>query len=511
MPDSTPARPRPLAHGRAAPASPPRVLWRKHRLTLLLALFVTTGCGAGDAVPEARAVSVPQLGSAHPAEVAPPGTEGALTALVIEKVSVARTDRDEVLPDRTVVIIDGWIRRVGPAAEVQLPEGAAVVDGRGRYLVPGMAEMHGHLPGGGASAPEVEDLLFLYLANGVTLVRGMQGHPAQLSMRDAIEAGELLGPRLVVSSPAMGWGNVPSAAEAPVRVRAFAEAGYDLVKIGEGPEPEVFRALVEAADAAGLPVAGHVPDEVGLQGAFAAGQVTIDHLDNYVEELVPAEDRAGIAPLWGVAGVAHLAAPERLDPLVRETVEAGVAQVPTMVLWEVFFGARTGDDLRNALPELRYMPRETVEGWVRQLASRHAAIGTPEERARVVELRRQAFRALHAGGATFLLGTDSPQLFSVPGFQNLREMELWAELGMTPFEILHAGTLAVAEHLGEADIAGSVAEGRRADLLLLESNPLEEINRMAHRAGVVRAGRWIPEEEIQARLEAIAERAAGGN
>ena len=425
-------------------------------------------------------------------------------SLVIEGVNVVATDEPRVDTGRTVVVRDGRITGVGAAGEVDVPDDALRIEGSGRYLVPGLAEMHGHLPGAGADPEHTANILFLYVANGITLVRGMQGHESQLRVREAVGAGEMLGPRLVLGSPAQGWGNTPEADEAAARVREYREAGYDLVKIGEGPDPETFDIIIETAREAGLPVGGHVPDEVGIERAMEAGIATIDHLDNYLEALVPDEYRADIAPLWGVASVAEHFDTTRIPALAELTVERDVAQVPTMVLWEIFFGDRSGETLRAEMEETRYWPAEMVGNWVEGVAARHDAIGHPEGAARVVDTRRDVFRALHEAGATFLLGTDSPQLFSVPGFMQHREMALWVELGMSPWEVIHAGTRAVAEHFGEADESGAVCEGCRADLVLLEANPLDDIGHFTRRAGVVVDGRWLPESEIQARLEAIA-------
>ena len=427
--------------------------------------------------------------------------------VVFDGVSVVQTEDGALVEDQVVIVEGNRIEHVGPRGARELPEDALIIDGSGRFLMPGLAEMHGHLPFAGPEDQAVADLLFLYLANGVTLVRGLQGHPDQLRVREAIRDGELLGPRLVLGSPAMGWGNTPTADVAPGLVQSFAEAGFDLVKIGEGPSPEAYAALVEAAAEHGLTLAGHVPDAVGLEGVMMAGQVTIDHLDNYVEELVPESDRADIAPLWGVASVADRADLGRLDGLVEMTVEHGMAQVPTMVLWETFFGGEPAASIRANMPEVRYMPTETVEAWMRSLEGLRERVGHPAGARQVVTLRRLVFQRLHQAGVPFLLGTDSPQLFSVPGFSTHREMALWVQLGMTPAEVIHTGTWAVAAHFDELDKAGSVAAGKRADLILLDANPLDDIHAIAEaRAGVMIDGQWLSEASIRDRLEEIAAR-----
>lgn len=444
------------------------------------------------------AVSLPGAAWAWQGEAAVPARQ----TLAFIGVNVVPMDTERVLADQTVVVRDGRIAAVGPSGEVRVPDDAVRIDARGKFLMPGLAEMHGHLPGGNAPQDLVQNVLFLYVANGITLVRGMQGHPSQLALRDAIARGELLGPRLILAGPSLG-GNLETETAAR-RVREQKDAGFDLLKIHEGLSPEVYGVIVATAREVGIPFAGHVPDAVGLFGALDAGQATVDHLDNYVEALIPASELEGAPALFGVAERAGRADASRIPELAAATVRAGAAVVPTMALWEVFFGGRSGASLRSEMPELRYLPPQAAEGWERAVDQRNASMGDPAGGRRVVELRRQILRALNEAGATILLGTDSPQLFSVPGFSIHREMALMVEAGMTPYQVLRSGTRAIAEHFGELESAGTVEPGRRADLILLDANPLEDVRNVARQAGVVVDGRWLPGAEIRRRLSTIA-------
>ena len=163
-----------------------------------------------------------------------------------------------------------------------------------------------------------------------------------------------------------------------------------------------------------------------------------------------------------------------------------------------------GAEQRAARPEVRYMPPETVEQWERVVDER-AAAGDPETNRRVAALRRRILQALHEGGVPVLLGTDSPQIFSVPGFSVHHEMALWVEVGMTPYQVLEAGTRRVAEYFGAADDFGTIEIGRRADLLLLTANPIDDVANVARRAGVMVNGNWWSEARIQDRLAGIAQ------
>jgi imidazolonepropionase-like amidohydrolase len=402
--------------------------------------------------------------------------------VAFENVNVVPMDRNRVLQRRTVIVRDGRIDTIGPAGRTQAPSGAVRIDGTGKYLMPGLAEMHGHLPPPGTSRDVVENILFLYVANGVTTVRGMLGNAGHLELRREIDEGKVLGPKLYVAGPALSGTSAPDAATAQKMVREQKAAGFDHIKIQEGLKSEVYDAIVAAAREAGLSIAGHVPNEVGVHRAIEAKQKSIDHLDNYIDAVGADESK--------------------IAPLARTTRDAGVWMVPTMALWEVFNGTDTVESLRQR-PEVRYMPLQMVDQWA-AAKQKMLAGANPQTGARSLEFRRKMLRALHRAGARIALGTDSPQVFSVPGFSIHREMVIMTACGMTPYDVMRSGTLHVARYFGTEQQTGTVETGKRADLILLEANPLTDVGNVARRAGVMVRGRWLPETEIQARLQKIA-------
>jgi len=408
-------------------------------------------------------------------------------------VTVLPMDADRTLPGQTVLVQGDRILRVGPVGAVAVPAGYARIEGRGRFLLPGLGEMHGHNPPPGSSPEYVADTYFLFLANGVTTVRSMLGWPGQLELRERVRTGDLLGPTLHLAGPSFSGQSTPGPTLAAPRVRQQHAEGWDLLKVHPGLRRDTYDAMADAARALGLEFSGHIPAEVGLLHALARGQRTVDHLDGYIEYLEG--DRGPLDP-------AALAA------VVARTREAGAAVVPTMVLWETILGAAEPAAL-HALPELRYMPQAEVERWKATYARRQGAEGFDRERARRIAANRKVLlRALSDGGVTILFGTDAPQQFSVPGFSIHREVAAMAEAGLTPYQILASATRVVGEHLKATDTFGTVTTGARADLLLLEANPREDLGALARRAGVMVRGRWLPEEEIQRGLAALAARHA---
>ena len=234
-------------------------------------------------------------------------------------------DAGERLLERQIVMIEnGRVSLIGDADQFSVAEDVTSVDAEDYFLMPGLTEMHGHLPNPRMSDEDVRNLLFLYVANGVTTVRGMQGDPSQFALRSAIERGRLLGPKRYLASVSMNGTSVTTPEEAKQRAREYKVDGYDLIKTHEGMSLDVFDALAETASEVNIPFGGHVSDYVGLRHALSSGQVSIDHLDNYVEALAPSDDRVDEdRGLRGVGALLESVDESRIPELVRATVEAG--------------------------------------------------------------------------------------------------------------------------------------------------------------------------------------------
>ena len=417
--------------------------------------------------------------------------------LVVEQVTVVPMDRDRVTTNQTVVIRGDRIASIGAAAAV--PAGAVRVDGRGKFLIPALAEMHAHLP---ANEVDAERVLLLYAANGIGTIRSMLGDAAHFRIRERVRRGELIAPATIqLAGPSFSGQTATSAEAARARVAAQKQAGYDLLKIHPGVSRAAFDSLAAAAQKAGIPFAGHVPADVGLARALAARYSTIDHLDGYVEAL--ARPGAPASQMFGANLGMHVDE-SRMPTLVAQTKAAGTWNVPTQILLENWMGTTSAPTMRG-WPEMRYASRQELDQWS-DVKQKNDAAFPAAERARFLVLRRRLIKALHDGGAGLLLGSDAPQVWNVPGFSVHRELASYVAAGLTPFQALSTGTRSVAAHLGTMERAGTVEAGKRADLVLLDGNPLQDITHTARISGVVVGGRWIPRGELDRRLAMYAAR-----
>jgi len=412
-------------------------------------------------------------------------------------VNVIPMTGETVIEAQTVIVEDGVVAVIGDVDTVPVPKDAQVVDGTDRYLMPGLAEMHAHVPDVGSQ--NLDRIFTLFVANGVTTIRGMLGRPSHLVLRQELIDGGRFGPRLITSGPSLNGNSVNGPADGARKVRSQHAAGYDFLKIHPGLTASEFNAIAEAANEIGMPFAGHVPASVGVTGALNVGMATIDHLDGYIAALMPTDtDRSG-----GYGGFFDVLLADQVDPagiegIVMQTAAAGTWNVPTQSLIEQLVNEVSVSDL-GGRPDMRYMPRSTVQQWTDAKEDQLNERGfTPAIGDRAIQIRRQIILALHEAGAGLLLGSDAPQIFNVPGFSVHEELGFLVAAGLTPFEALSTGTTAPAKFLGIN--TGTVETGKDADLVLLNANPFADISNSRRVHGVMVRGVWHSHSDLEQRL-----------
>jgi imidazolonepropionase-like amidohydrolase len=450
----------------------------------------------------AVALAASLLASARPlvAQTGAPATG----TFAFTRANVVPMDRERVLENHTVVVTNGRITAVGPSSSVRVPQGATVIDARGKYLMPGLAEMHAHVPPANAPPAVTDRVLTLYVVNGITTIRGMLGDASHLALRDGIARGETQGPRLITSGPSFNNNSVKSWRDGVDSVLSQKKAGYDLLKIHPGVSREAFDSIAATANRVGIPFSGHVPYDVGYERAISAKYGTIDHADGLLEAML--RDGSTLRPEQGGffgLGLVDQIDTAKLASLATRTRNAGVWIVPTAALMENMTNGVAPASLA-VMPEMAYWLPNQVKAWI---LNKQNLVGsgtfTPAQRERFVALRRQALAGLHKRGVKFLLGSDSPQIWNVPGFSTHRELEALVRSGFTPFEAITTGTVNIAEYLGESATSGTIAAGKLANFILLRANPLTDVRNTAGIDGVMLRGRWVPKGEIDSRLTTL--------
>lgn len=420
-------------------------------------------------------------------------------------VNLITMESETVLENQTVLIKQGKIFAIGGANDISTALTGTVIDGKGKYLMPGLAEMHAHIPGNRDMAL-LEETLFLYLSNGITTIRGMLGQPYHIELRDKVLTGEILGPRIYTSGPSINGNTVRSIEEAQTKVRAQKEAGYDFLKMHPGLTQENFDAVVATANEVGIPFSGHVSTGVGVRRALEAKYASIDHVDGYIEGMVPSSIRVN-PNANGFFGVnfTDIVDENITDELVALTLENDVWIVPTQAMMERWIGPEDPEILAKN-EEMQYMNPRTLSNWVR---TKKGIIGAPnyngEQALKFNQIRRDIIKALHKAGVKILLGSDAPQVFNVPGFSIQRELDAMVRSGLSPYEALHAGTVNPAKFFNDEGKYGTIVVGADADLVLLDANPVDDISNVKKQSGVMVRGAWLSADDIANRLAAIAE------
>jgi len=341
-----------------------------------------------------------------------------------------------------------------------------------------------------------------------------------LRAREAIRAGaDIRGPAIYTCGPLMdgspplwpGSAVIETAEAAERSVAAQKEQGYDFLKVYTMLSPEVYDAIVAAAREYDIRVVGHVPTRIGLQHVLDSGQASIEHLNGYLPALVAdgaPPTRANNMTERFIYWTEHTDE-AKIPAVVAATIKAGTWNCVTMIVNQKFGPARLSFDDECKRPELRYLAPAYIDNW-RQTASQPIVERGRADKAfrRTIELREQLVRALRDAGARLLLGGDTPNPFVIPGFSIHDELALLVQAGLTPYEAIRAGTFDAAEFLEARDEFGTIAPGLRADLILCQANPFDDVSNVARRAGVMLRGRWVSAGELDTMLEDVAAKAA---
>lgn len=408
--------------------------------------------------------------------LAPASASARTTTLAI--VHVTAVDATRVRPDVTVVVARGRIVAVGPAASTRVPRGARVVDATGAFLIPGLWDMHAHL---GDEPFDRDDALALFVANGVTGVRVMAGEPAHHEWRRTIRAGRLLGPTMIIASRRADESKT-TPAEARRLVRTAKREGADVYKVYDDLSRDAYFAVIDEAKRVGLPVVGHVPRSVTIVEAAAAGQRTVEHFT-------------------GLDGA--LTNEVQADTIAAMLARFHVRMCPTLVMRHGYAALDVPDVASD--PRLAYAKPDWREWWSSLIREASAfPAGEMDRRRALVASEDRLLARLHAAGVGVLAGTDVGACpFGVPGFSLQDELVRLVDAGLSPDDALRAATIEPARLLGRGAADGTIARGARADLVLLDGNPLEDIKNVRRIRAVVLAGRLLDRAELDGILERV--------
>jgi imidazolonepropionase-like amidohydrolase len=384
-----------------------------------------------------------------------------------------------------VLIVEDRIEAIGPRESTRVPEGTEVLELPGRWVLPGLVDMHVHVFS--------EEDLPLYLDAGITTVRNMWGWDLHLELRRKVAAGDLVGPRIVTAGrlvdgdpPVLrGSAALTTTAQARQEVASQVRAGFDGIKVYDRLPAPVFGAVVLAARRAGLPVWGHPPESVGIDGSLAAGIETLEHLRGVPEAV-------GAADGWDAA-----LDPSAVEDLALRVRQVGTTIVPTLIVHES--GELSASEQRTLMttPAVRRIP-EPLHSFCCDSPDDPGDDLDPTIRRERHENRRNVVAALHRAGVRLLVGTDTGNPWVVPGSSFHEELALLREAGLSNLEVLEAATRNAALELRRAEEIGALAPGMLADLIVVAENPLEDLTSLRHPAGVMVGGRWHekPEPEV---------------
>lgn len=427
---------------------------------------------------------------------------------VFTHVNVIPMDKEHVLQDYSVIIQDGKIIKLGPSSSVKIPKNATIIDANNKFMIPALSDMHVHLEGDAwnimyppdskFSKEELDfnDILFLYIANGITTIDVMSAFPEHIELRDKINKNEMLGPRLILSRMIDGAGKawpppictwINNADEAKKAVIDAHKQGYDRMKVYSFLDKESYDAIITTAKSLNMPVDGHIPLSTSVEYILSSGQNMIAHTE---EVMKFAKDHS----------------PEQVSYFATLIAESNTWVTSTLILSRNLIALLKNDKQEFSKPGTQYLHPMGLGIWSYIYENLYKPI--PETHRLGISNGYESFQIpftyeFYKKGGKLLAGTDALIPSTLPGFSLHKELEELVSVGLSPFEALKVSTTNAHEFLGELDKAGTIKSGKNANLVLLDENPLENISNTRKIFGVMTQNQWISKKEIDNRLNEI--------
>ena len=415
----------------------------------------------------------------------------------ITDISVIDVEKGIALAGQTVLIVGERIDKMGAQTEINIPEGAQIINGHGLYLIPGFVDAHVHY----FDAPVFGRLM---IANGVLLVRDM-GMPNEyiLKLRDELNRGEMLGPEMIATGaildgyppliPSISLGiQTPEQGRAVVRQQA--EAGVDMIKVYNKLDKKVFLAILEEAHKVGLKVAAHLPESVYIEDAAAAGLSSSEHFfgfEKVIAKLLGEPVKLSYAGMGSQADYFQRLSevnPTELQALYQRIRASGLTICPTIITFKATTEVKTFQT--GSFPQREYISPSVLDLWKSQWAGQS---NVPDY---IWRNWAQMVSGLNQAGVPLMVGTDLMLPGIIPGFSVHDEMAIWQEAGIPAMDVLRSATLVPAQFMGLGDRLGSISEGKTASLVLLRANPLEDIRNTQQIEGVFMRGQYFSRQDI---------------
>jgi imidazolonepropionase-like amidohydrolase len=435
--------------------------------------------------------------------------------VAFKNVNLIPMTAEQIVPNQTILIKGDRIYEIGKSDELRIPEKTKMIDGKGAYLMPGLADMHVHLTGEWP-LPQLD----LYLANGVTTVRDLDGRDFMLQWRNAIKTGQRTGPTIYVLNPII-WGEETDVAERILKRKS----GYDSIKLYSYFSKNDFNKAMTIAKKQNLYTVGHIPFSVGLDGVIAEGMNEIAHIEELIWEFVDFDRNKNLSPEeWfpylkkaiyqqykPSLGLATNEIKDKYLKAVAATVKKleskNISVCTTLHLDEVIIQKLSEPQKFLEQPTAVYLPQNYINAFLQGKEKHQRQFQGGEDFAPLkYAIDKMLLIELHQAGIPLVLGTDAGtgRMGIVPGFSIHEELRILTENGFSPYEAIQAATVnaskVVSKMIGKDDF-GTIELGKRADFILLKKNPLNDVANIKNRLGVMAAGRWYGAEEIQKMID----------